>query len=82
MNEQDQQAKHRGRRYRGYAYGDTPDELEPYALNKAREIFGKDARLEVVRDYTVYEVDKFSVSARRQAENKKLRADIFVLVHD
>lgn len=35
------------------AYGKTADELELDALDKAREFFGPDARLEVRRYYSV-----------------------------
>lgn len=35
------------------ALGDTLDELELFALDKARELFGPEPQLEVIRDYTV-----------------------------
>lgn len=42
-----------GRSMTVLAVGDTLDELELSALDKARELFGAAARLEVVRDYEI-----------------------------
>lgn len=35
------------------AYGKTADELELHALDEAREFFGPDTQMEVVRSYSV-----------------------------
>ena len=81
MNEQDRRAQHSGRKYCARAYGDTPDELELCALDKTREIFGQDVRLEVLRDYTIREV-LLMHSADKRFEGKKLHAEIRVLIHE
>jgi len=81
MNEQEQRAQHSGRTYCARAYGDTPDELELSALDKAREIFGKGARLELVHTYTIREVILLPSADKRYA-GKKLQAEIRVLVHE
>lgn len=42
-----------GRLFSGSAVGDTADEIELAALDKARAFFGPDVRLEVVRNYAI-----------------------------
>jgi hypothetical protein len=42
-----------GRIFHATAYGDTADEMEMYALDKARAFFGSAFRLEIVPDYQV-----------------------------
>lgn len=60
------------------AYGDTADEIELAALDKARDFFGTDVQLEIVRDYAVIEVQ----SHRREvAGGKKYEAPGGVIVH-
>lgn len=81
MNEHDRHAQHSGRQYCARAYGDTPDELELCALDKAREVFGESVRLEVLRDYTIREV-LLIPSADKRFAGKKFHAEIRILVHE
>lgn len=37
------------------AFGNTPDELELYALDKAREVFGQQVPLRIRRSYQMHE---------------------------
>lgn len=55
MNDDTQQGERRlGRSIEVLAFGDNADEIELAALDEARKFFGKDIRLEVIRDYRVY----------------------------
>lgn len=54
MNEQGQETALGGRQVTVDAYGDSANEIELYALDRAREFFGGDLQLEVVRDYRAY----------------------------
>lgn len=52
-NETDRQDGTLGRRISVRAFGDTADEIELYALDEARLVFGADVPLEIVRDYQI-----------------------------
>jgi hypothetical protein len=54
MSEHDQSTRPSGRTLSVYAYGDTAEQMELMALDKARAFFGTDVRLDVVRDYAVF----------------------------
>ena len=57
MNDDTQQGERSlGRSIEVLASGDNADEIELAALDEARKFFGKDIRLEVVRDYRVFDV--------------------------
>ena len=49
----EQSTRPAGRSINVQAFGDSADELELAALDEARTVFGKDMRLEIVRDYLI-----------------------------
>lgn len=59
-----------GRSMNVTAFGDSVDELELGAFDEARELFGADARLEVVRTYSVHTISGFSPRELRESGKK------------
>lgn len=52
-----------GRRLRVRAFGDTADEIELFALDEARRVFGQDVPLEIDRSYLIVRVEVTSAVA-------------------
>jgi hypothetical protein len=51
------------RKVRVRAFGDTADEIELFALDEARRVFGPDAPLAVDRSYLIVRVEVTSATA-------------------
>jgi hypothetical protein len=66
-----------GRVMHVYVWGDTADEVELAALDKAREFFGPDRQLEVVLGYHVWTIDRSS-SPEAQESGKRYSSSIIV----
>lgn len=77
MNEQDQRTEPSGRSVGVTAYGDTSDEIELDALDKAREFFGPEPRLRARHTYVAVSAE--SLDPKRTG-GKKYFASIIVYV--
>lgn len=66
-----------GRSIRVQAFGDTASEVELDALDQAREFFGGDIKLAVVRSYSVSDAKHWGEKARgkRHAASVTIRAE-------
>ena len=68
MNEDtDRRQESPGRIMHVYVWGDTADEIELAALDKAREFFGPDRQLMVNPGYHVWTIDRSSSPEARES---------------
>lgn len=78
MNEHtEQQDGTLGRSIRILVFGDTADEIELYALDEARRVFGADIPLEIERSYQINPVGSHGPLIP-QADGKRYSASVRV----
>lgn len=78
MSEETQAGGMMGRAVQVLVSGDTLDEIELAALDKARSVFGADAHLKVERPYLVRDLDPTGALGQKLGTGKAWYASVMV----